>query len=34
MDLERDVLIHNEQIRAALGYAAQMLSSTTVYAAG
>ncbi|HEX5548426.1 MAG TPA: DUF433 domain-containing protein [Ktedonobacterales bacterium] len=32
-DIRQDYHLTDEQIRAALGYAAQMLSSTTVYAA-
>ncbi len=32
-DIMQDYHLTDEQIRAALGYAAQMLSSTTVYAA-
>lgn len=32
-DVMQDYHLTQEQIRAALGYAAQMLSSTTVYAA-
>lgn len=32
-DIKQDYHLTDEQIRAALGYAAQMLSSTTVYAA-
>jgi len=32
-DISQDYHLTDEQIRAALGYAAQMLSSTTVYAA-
>jgi uncharacterized protein (DUF433 family) len=31
-DIRQDYHLTDEQIRAALGYAAQMLSSTTVYA--
>ncbi|GAC1453046.1 MAG: DUF433 domain-containing protein [Ktedonobacterales bacterium] len=33
-DLTQDYHLTDEQIRAALAYATQMLSSTTVYAAG
>ena len=32
-DIRQDYHLTDEQIRSALGYAAQMLSSTTVYAA-